>query len=873
MTFSTLSRALVLSSVLFTGATTFGQEAEFIPGDILLMLEPGVSAVTVAHDLAAIDGQPTGLHVAKEVSAPMRVWLLHFDNTALSQALVRRHVDMHPGVRFAQNNHVVRDRVMPNDDEFAEQWQHNNIDSQDAWDITTGGVTATGDTIVVCIIENSDLPHPDLIDNAWFNHQEIPGNSTDDDGNGYTDDFQGWNPGGNDDDVYGGGHGTQVAGMIGAKGNNGSQVAGANWDVKMMVVTRDGIGEDAVVESYTYPLIMRRLYNQTNGEQGAFVVATNASWGIDNADHTQYPIWCAMYDTLGTAGILNCGATANNSVDIDQVDDMPTGCESDFMVSVTATNVDDQRTFSGYGLTTVDLGAPGEDVFTTSMGGGTGSTSGTSFASPLTAGIIGLLYSAPCASMMSLVNADPQEGALYVRQALFTGVEQVGNLPGNCVTGGRVNSNNSLEWIMANCGSCPAPYNLTATNDGLGTATFYWSSTASASFNVRYRPEGSIDWITIPDVGTTSVSIGDVVLCTSYEFQVEGICDGETSGFGPSYIFASEGCCTVPSGIVATALDSNTVSVQWGTVLVAISYDLRYSIEGADDWTEIVGLTGVDQTLSGLTGCNTYEVQMRTTCDGTTTTDWGTSTVVVVPGCGVCTDLAFCPSSSDDASAEWIDRVRINTIDNTSGSNDGYAAFPEQGTNLEVGEPYTVFLTPGFDGGPFNENFSVWIDFNLDGEFLGLAERVFVGEESQTEVTGELVVPEGSPLGSSRMRVIMKFNQPVANGCEDGYGYGETEDYCVTIVGPSGLYENGSNGVRFFPNPASNIITFDLPMDQSLTAQVEVLDNTGKTVLRQKMDEQRAQLNVGALANGLYLFRVSNGQGGITRGKFEVSHD
>ena len=84
---------------------------------------------------------------------------------------------------------------------------------------------------------------------------------------------------------------------------------------------------------------------------------------------------------------------------------------------------------------------------------------------------------------------------------------------------------------------------------------------------------------------------------------------------------------------------------------------------------------------------------------------------------------------------------------------------------------------------------------------------------------------------------------------------------------------NGSNGVRFFPNPASNIITFDLPMDQSLTAQVEVLDNTGKTVLRQKMDEQRAQLNVGALANGLYLFRVSNGQGGITRGKFEVSHD
>ncbi len=873
MTLSILSRALVLSSALVTGAFAFAQEAEFVPGDILLMLEPGVSAEAVVHDLAYVDGQPTGLRVAKEVSAPMRAWLFRFDNTALSQAVVKRHVEMHAGVRFAQNNHIIRDRAIPNDDEFADQWQHNNIDSQAAWDITTGGVTATGDTIVVCIVENADLPHPDLIDNAWFNHLEIPGNGTDDDGNGYVDDFQGWNPAGTNDAVYGGAHGTEVAGMIGAQGNNGSQVAGANWDVKMMVVTRAGIAEDAVVESYTYPLIMRRLYNTTDGEQGAFVVATNASWGIDNADHTQYPIWCALYDTLGTAGILNCGATANNNVDIDQVDDMPTGCESDFMVSVTATNAQDIRTFSGYGATTIDVGAPGDQVFTTQIGGGTGAASGTSFASPLTAGIIGLLYSAPCSSMMDLVNADPREGALYVRQALFNGVEQVGNLPGNCVTGGRVNSNNSLEWIMSNCGSCPAPYNLNATNDGLGTATFYWSSTASTTFNVRYRPEGSVDWITVPDVGTTSVSVGDVQLCTPYEFQVEGLCDGETSGFGSSYVFTSEGCCSAPGGIVAEVVDSSTVNVGWTDVLVAISYDLRYSIEGANDWTEVTGIMSPTQTLTGLVGCNTYEIQMRTTCDGTTTTDWGTSTVVVVPGCGVCTDIAFCPSAGDNAAEEWIDRVRINTIDNASGPNEGYAAFPEQGTTLEVGTPYTIFLTPGFNGGPFDENFSVWIDLDLDGQFEAPGERVFLGTESQTEVTGDLIVPVGSPLGGSRMRVIMKFNQPVADGCEDGFGYGETEDYCVTIVGASGLAENGLNGARFFPNPASNVITFDVPMVQGKPAFIEVMDNTGKAVLRQKVDQQRAQLNIAALANGLYFFRVSNDNGEVARGKFEVSHD
>lgn len=872
MNLSTLSRTLLLSSALCAGTSLLAQEAEYLPGDILLMLEPGVSAETVAHDLASIDGEPTGIRVAKQVSAPMRAWLLHFDNTALPQALVRRHVGMHPGVRFAQNNHVVRDRVLPDDDEFAEQWQHNNIDSQDAWDITTGGVTATGDTIVVCIIENADLPHPDLIDNAWFNHQEIPGNGTDDDGNGYEDDFQGWNPGGGDDNVYGGGHGTQVAGMIGAKGNNGSQVAGANWDVKMMVVTRDGIGEAAVVESYTYPLVMRRLYNQTNGEQGAFVVATNASWGIDGVDHTDYPIWCAVYDSLGAVGVLNCGATTNQNADVDVVDDMPTGCESDFMVSVTATNVDDERTFSGYGLTTVDLGAPGEDVFTTSMGGGTGSTSGTSFASPLTAGIIGLLYSAPCASMMLLVNADPQEGALYVRQALFTGVEQVGNLPGNCVTGGRVNSNNSLEWIMANCGTCPAPYNLAAVNEGLGTATFYWSSTASTTFNVRYRPEGSVDWITVPDVGTTSVPIPDVQLCTPYEFQVEALCDGETSGFGASYSFTSEGCCTVPGTITASAVDSSGILVDWSSVLVAITYDVRYSLDGSGSWTEVTGLSVSPYAISGLEGCNTYEVQMRSTCDGTTTTDWSTSTSVVVPGCGVCTDLAFCPSVGANSTEEWIDRVQIGGIDNESGNNEGYAAFPGQATDLVVGMPYPIVLAPAFVGGPFNENWSVWIDFDLDGQFEAPGENVFLGVESDTVVTGNLIVPPGSPLGSARMRVIMKFDNPVVDGCENDYTYGETEDYCVTITAASGITDGfAGNAVLLFPNPADDGLFVESPIPENAT--IDVLDNTGRTVLRQALNQPRTLVNTTGFSNGLYLFRVSDGQHELGRGKFEVVHD
>ncbi len=144
-------------------------------------------------------------------------------------------------------------------------------------------------------------------------------------------------------------------------------------------------------------------------------MATNASWGIDNANPNNYPVWCAYYDDLGEVGILNCGATANNNVNIDAVGDMPTACGSDFMISVTATNTNDVRTFSGYGATTIDLGAPGESVYLPSGSTGYANTSGTSFASPCVAGAIALVYSAPCPDLATLTLSNPQSAASQVR--------------------------------------------------------------------------------------------------------------------------------------------------------------------------------------------------------------------------------------------------------------------------------------------------------------------------------------------------------------------------------------------------------------------------------------------------------------------------
>ena len=400
-----------------------------------------------------------GIRWSEQLSGLSHIHLFRSEES-LDDEKVLRLLSSDKRVEAAQFNHVVQKReTVPNDPSFAQQWHHvqsgdHDIDSDLAWDITTGGATAAGDRIVVAVLEGggSNYNHVDLIDNHWTNDAEVPGNGIDDDGNGFVDDYNGWNAGSNNDAIGAGGHGTSVSGMIGAVGNNGNGGAGVNWDVEIMQVDMGGgLTESNVIAAYNYPYTMRDLYNNSNGASGAFVVATNASWGIDGANPANYPVWCAYYDDLGAVGILNCGATANNNVNIDVVGDMPTGCGSDYMVGVTATNSSDVRTFSGYGATTIDLGAPGESVYLPSGSSGYGNTSGTSFASPCVAGAIAMIYSAPCADLASSALVTPQVAADAVRGFILDGVDVVDNLVGETVTGGRLNVRNALDLAIGAC--------------------------------------------------------------------------------------------------------------------------------------------------------------------------------------------------------------------------------------------------------------------------------------------------------------------------------------------------------------------------------------------------------------------------------------
>ncbi len=791
---------LTLTFATFLSLTGFAQNSmTYVEGEVLIRLENDGDLKNVLNNFQTFEGQATEIKAERQISKHMKIWLLSFNkNISHERFLDTLYTD--GNVFEVQLNHTVEFRnTTPNDVGFNQQWQYVNtgqsggtagadLDADLAWDVTTGGLTPLGDTIVVAAIdEGFDITHSDFGDNLWINYNEIPNNGIDDDNNGFIDDYRGWNVHQNNDDVTNGGwHGTPVAGIIGAKGNNGTGVTGVSWNVKVMVIRLTNAVEADVLEAYDYTLQNRKLYNQTNGAAGAFVVATNASWGINQGQPSQAPLWCAMYDTLGAHGILNAGATANANFDIDAVGDLPTACPSDYMVAVTNMNHNDQKvTQAGYGTTTIDLGAFGEGTWTLSNGGGYGAFGGTSGATPHVAGMIGLLYSVPCISFATLSKTNPDSAAFLAKQYIMNGSDPNASLNGITVSGGRMNMNGAIQELLNNCAAsnvCVVPYSLNATNITDTSATLNWGAFIDTitDFNVQYRIVGTSTW--------TTTTVSDTILmleltglnaCETYEFQVEMDCDTSTSGYSQSFVFSTDGCCTAPDGVLLTNVTDTTADLSWNSVLAAQSYNVRYREVGATTWDTITGITSTTYQLMNLMVCTAYEVEIQTVCTASTT-GFG-ATFNFSSGCGACSSLPYCASQGNSVSDEWIEEVVFNTIYNNSGvATSGYTDFTSISTTIATGQTYPITLTQGYSGQAYTEHFTVWIDFDQSGTF-DAAEQVYTSGATTTfPNTGNITIPVTAVLGPTRMRISMKYNA-ISTSCET-FTYGEVEDYCINIV-------------------------------------------------------------------------------------------
>jgi serine protease len=453
-------RIKILLLFVLLNSTINAQDLSRVEGELIVQLYGNNKPESLLQRMETATGLQ--LEISKPLSNRFNIWLITFDETTgLSEKLLST-INTDKAVANAQFNHYTAERVIPNDPLFSEQWNMFNdgttggiadsdVDADLAWNITTGGVTAFGDTIVVALIgEGADLLHEDL--DYWVNRNEIPLNLIDDDGNGYVDDYNGWNSTDNNGVIPETNHGTHVGGIAGAIGNNGIGVTGINWQLKIMPVENDDTEAETVI-SYSYVYEMRELYDATNGEKGAFIVATNASFGVDFGNPVDYPIWCAMYDSLGKIGILNTGATANMNVNVDIVFDMPTACPSEYLVTVTKTDIADNLLAAAYGATTIDLGAPGAFVYSTISGNLYGLLSGTSMSAPHVTGTIALMFAAACPEFLTAYAADPGAMIVLLKNYIIDGVDNVSDLNGITVSSGRLNVNNSINLFL-NQGYC-----------------------------------------------------------------------------------------------------------------------------------------------------------------------------------------------------------------------------------------------------------------------------------------------------------------------------------------------------------------------------------------------------------------------------------
>ena len=332
---------------------------------------------------------------------------------------------LQPDIEYIQPNYLWCAAGTPGDPLFSQQWALKRIGAPKAWDSVTG----SRDVIVGVIDSGIDIRHPDLMANLWTNPRELP-NFIDDDGNGIIDDLHGIRVENGSiipDPTDTTGHGTHVAGIIGAVGDNDIGVAGVNWRVTLMALRFLNSNN----QGNTADAIDCLKYGIENG-----VRIFNLSWGGGSYDRALEQ----ALRTVGERGILVVAAAGFGAQDIDANPYFPASYDLENILVVMASDRSDERyTPSNMGCRTVDVAAPGVDILSTFSCKPYEAASGTSAATPHVTGAAALLLA-----------LRPDWSATELKRYLLNSADRIPELAGTSATGGRLNVEKAVEWTVNN---------------------------------------------------------------------------------------------------------------------------------------------------------------------------------------------------------------------------------------------------------------------------------------------------------------------------------------------------------------------------------------------------------------------------------------
>ncbi len=433
-----------------------------------------------------------------------------------------------------------------------------------------------------------------------------------------------------------------------------------------------------------------------------------------------------------------------------------------------------------------------------------------------------------------------------------------GTQPGNLIRA-RVNAVSCLGTCSGGGSSCNAPSGLTASNISNTSAVASWGSVSGVSaYQLQYRKTGGT-WTVLNQQTTTSVTLTGLTTATTYEMQVRSICSGGTSNYSAIVTFTTSGGgggCGIPTGLAVTNITNTTATISWNSVSGAVNYTLRYKLSSSGSWSTFT-TTSTIVNMSSMTAGTSYDVGVRTNCSGGSSNYSATVTFKTTGG-----GTSYCTSKGATASYEWIDLVKLGSINNATGNNSGYGDFTSLNTTLTAGSTYTITLSAGMNGS-YTEYWTVWIDYNGDGDFLDAGEKITSFASSSTaNINRSFNVPTNAKNGATRMRVQMKYGS-YGTSCET-FSYGEVEDYKVTIAGGTNLpfaLNDEITDYRVYPNPSSDLFTAQFEAGSEMEAAISVLDANGRVLSNQKVNTIPGNNIIpvetsGTLVPGMYLIRI-----------------
>ncbi len=499
----------------------------------------------------------------------------------------------------------------------------------------------------------------------------------------------------------------------------------------------------------------------------------------------------------------------------------------------------------------------------------------------------------------------------------------------NC-TSGTSSAYSATQSFTTLSEPCNTPTGVSSSSVAQTTATVSWNAVSgAASYTFGYRVSGASTW-TNATVSGTSRNLTGLTASTSYQYRVRTNCSSNNSAYSTVGSFTTLDEVTTPAGyceskgsnssyewianVTVGGLNNSTGNnggyADFTSSVTTLEKESAYSVSlspgfsgstyneywkiwidynqdgdfadagelaydaGSMSTSTVTGNLTVPSTA--LTGETRMRVSMKynaaqTVCETFQYGEVEDYTVNIIDAAAP--PVTYCASKGNSVADEWIARVAVAGIDNSTGANGGYADFTSISGNVNAGTGYSVTLTPGYAGSVYNEYWKIWIDFNRDGDFNDAGEEVFTsGGLSSTTVTGTLNVPSNVSSGTTRMRVAMKYNG-APTSCE-AFSYGEVEDYTVNVNGSGArvtditLDENLSNvtdfNLKLFPNPASDRMTMDITAEQNSNVNISIFDMQGRIVYNSEERLEGSNLtktiSVSDLANGTYHVVIKNNE-------------